>query len=222
MQAKRLQVQWRQWVVGTHRKYASRWHALQPQLGLHQRLRAHETTRVQFDVFHMSLTAFLSWTYDVMTLRASPADAPASHALFGQLIFLTLLASLLHLEIIGEDYDPLVVIARLALNLGLLYAVLWLFGFAERFQQTVIASCAVSIAITLIALPIRQALLGNEGSMDLGVQFLQLGLLGLFIWTFVIDAHILRHALQIGFWLAFALAFSLVVIHESIAGWLLG
>lgn len=170
----------------------------------------------------MSLTTFLRWTYDVMTLRASPSDAPASRVLLGQLLILTLLASFLHLELSRQEYDPMVVVARLALNLALLYSVLWLFGFAERFTQTTIASCAASIAITLIAIPVRQALIGNEGSSDLGVQFLQLGLLGLFIWTFVIDAHILRHALQIGFWMALALAFSLVVIHESLAGWLLG
>jgi hypothetical protein len=166
----------------------------------------------------MTLLALLSWSFSVLQLRGTPADAPPSQKLLLQLLLLDLVSSVLYLEAIGTDYTALALAGRLLLRLGSIWLVLRVFGHEQRFLQTSITLYAVSALLTFIMLPIAGGLVRSPtDDPDLFAQILQLGFLTLLLWSIVVDAHVLRHALGIKFWWALALAMGLFMVYNELA-----
>lgn len=166
----------------------------------------------------MSPLALLRWTVDLLQLRGTPADAPNSLALLLQLMALDLISSVLYLQALGTDIAMGALFGRLLLRISMIYAVLRLFGRTPRFLQTTVALYAVSAALTFVLLPIAAALVRSQvDSPDFGVQFLQLGFLSLLLWSIVVDAHILRHALALKLWFALPVALLMFMLFNEIA-----
>ncbi|GMU45148.1 MAG: hypothetical protein DYH17_15110 [Xanthomonadales bacterium PRO6] len=166
----------------------------------------------------MNPFALLRFTLDLIQLRASPADAPRSTLLLLQLLSLDLLSSLLFLQALGTEILLAPLLGRLLLRLGMIYAVLASFRRGDRWVQTAIALFAVSVLLTFVMLPIAAALVRTPGdSVALDVQFLQLGYLSLLLWSIVIDAHVLRHALNLKIWYTLPMALGLFMLFNELA-----
>ncbi len=166
----------------------------------------------------MTPAALLRWTTDLLQLRGTPADAPPSLLLLLQLMALDLISSVLYLQALGSDLEMTALVGRMLLRVVMIYGVLRLFGRTPRFLQTTLSLYAVSALLTLILLPIAAALVRSQAdSPDFGVQFLQLGFLSLLLWSIVVDAHILRHALSLKFWFALPLSLAMFMIFNEVA-----
>lgn len=166
----------------------------------------------------MNPLALLHWTFDLLQLRGTPADAPPSLRLLLQLMLLDVISSVLYLQALGSEVVIGALAGRILLRLGMIYGVLRLFRHEPRFLQTTVALYAVSALLTFILLPIAAALVRSQAdSPDFGVQFLQLGFLSLLLWSIVVDAHILRHALGLKFWFALPLSLAMFMIFNEIA-----
>lgn len=166
----------------------------------------------------MKPLALLRWTADLLQLRGTPADAPPSLVLLLQLMLLDLISSVLYLQALGSEIELGSLIGRMLLRVGMIYGVLSLFRRQPRFLQTTLALYAVSALLTFILLPIAAALVRSQAdSPDFGVQFLQLGFLSLLLWSIVVDAHILRHALGLKFWFALPLSLAMFMIFNEVA-----
>ena len=166
----------------------------------------------------MNPAALLRWTTDLLQLRGTPADAPPSLLLLLQLMALDLISSVLYLQALGSELEMTALVGRMLLRVVMIYGVLRLFGRTPRFLQTTLSLYAVSALLTLILLPIAAALVRSQAdSPDFGVQFLQLGFLSLLLWSIVVDAHILRHALSLKFWFALPLSLAMFMIFNEVA-----
>ena len=166
----------------------------------------------------MNLTGLFRWTTDLLQLRGSPADAPASNWLLLQLLALELISNVLYLQAMGSEVLFGALIGRMLLRILLIYAVLNLFGRKPRFLQTAIALYAVGVLLTFVLMPIAAALVrSSTDSPDFGLQFLQLGFLSLLLWSIVVEAHIFRHALGLKFWYALPLSLALFMLFNEIA-----
>lgn len=166
----------------------------------------------------MNPLALLRWTIDILLLRGTPADAPASTALLLQLLVLDLISSLLYLQAMGSEILFAPLLGRLLLRIVLVYGALWLFGRQQRFLQAAIALYAVSVLLTFVLMPVAAALVRSPTeSADLGTQFLQLGFLSILLWSIVIDAHVFRHALNLRIWYTLPLALLLFMLFNDLA-----
>jgi hypothetical protein len=166
----------------------------------------------------MNPLILLRWTADLLQLRGTPAEAPAAPVLLLQLLLLDLISSVLYLQALGLAVDFGVLLGRMLLHIAMIYGVLRIFNRTPRFLQTIIAMYAVSALLTFILLPIASALVRSQGDgADFSVQFLQLGFLSLLLWSIVVDAHILRHALSLKFWYALPLSLSLFMLFNEVA-----
>lgn len=166
----------------------------------------------------MNPLSLLRWTFDLLQLRGTPADAPASAVLLLQLLVLDLVSSLLYLQAMGTEVLFAPLLGRLALRLALVYGVLHLFGRQQRFLQTAIALYAVSVLLTFVLMPVAAALVRSPTeSIDLGLQFLQLGFLSILLWSIVIDAYVLRHTLNLRIWYTLPLALLLFMLFNELA-----
>jgi hypothetical protein len=166
----------------------------------------------------MRASALLRWTTDLLQLRGTPADAPASTWLLLQLLLLDLISSVLYLQALGSAVLFGALVGRMLLRMTMIYAVLRVFGRAPRFLQTVVSLYAVSVLLTFLLLPIAAALVRSQGDApDFGLQFLQLGFLSLLLWSIVVEAHIYRHALGLKFWYALPLALGLFMLFNELA-----
>lgn len=166
----------------------------------------------------MSLAALFRWTTDLLQLRGTPADAPASTWLLLQLLALELISNVLYLQAMGSEVLFGALIGRMLLRIVLIYVVLSLFGRQPRFLQTAIALYAVGVLLTFVLMPIAAALVRSPSdSPDFGLQFLQLGFLSLLLWSIVVEAHIFRLALGLKFWYALPLSFALFMLFNEVA-----
>lgn len=166
----------------------------------------------------MKLAHLLAWTLDLVQLRAAPADAPPSQAMLGLLFVLDLIVSALYLQMLGREIAPEVLAGRAALHLGLVYLLLAFFGFQVRFVQTAIALVAAGVLLTLVTLPIVAGAVRSPGGGGDGILvLLQLGFLFLILWSVVVHAHILRHALALSFWFVLPMALLLFLVYHEVA-----
>ncbi len=166
----------------------------------------------------MNTIALLRWTTELLQLRGTPADAPASSWLLLQLLVLDLISSVLYLQALGSEVLFGALLGRMALRLSMIYAVMRVFGRTPRFLQTTLSLYAVGVMLTFLLLPIAAALVRSQGAApDFGLQFLQLGFLSLLLWSIVVEAHIFRHALGLKFWYALPLALGLFMLFNEVA-----
>ena len=157
---------------------------------------------------------------DICLLRKGPQDVPASPVL----LRLTLLSYgisdvLIPLLDVALPTALALTVLDISLLTGLTYGLLALRDSRPRFRQTLTALLGTGTLLQLLALPLL-FLLQQEAVDASAPAWLVLLWLGLFIWSVVIMAHILRQALStpLGVGVLYSLAY--VFLYWTLSGWL--
>jgi len=146
---------------------------------------------------------WLHLLWDICRLRRGPQDLPYSPQLLLIVCAFGLGLQLAIARVLGVEQDTLGAgVLSLAFNLGALYLLLSLRGMRNRFIQAALALLCCALLFTLLSLPI--ALLAGDRPLNpeqISPLQLLLGLvsLPLLIWKLMVDAHILRHSLDVPF-----------------------
>ena len=148
---------------------------------------------------------------DICQLRRGPQDVPYSPGLLAVICMATLLLQLSIAWVFDVKGDALLAgILGLAFNLGLLHLVLTLRGLTTRFVQAACALLGCAIFFTLLVLPITLLMGGLQTAapdhMTPVQALLALVALPIVAWKLVVDAHILRHSLNLPFFGGLAVA----------------
>lgn len=169
----------------------------------------------------MSLIELLRWTLGLLQLRASPEQLPESRPLMVELVLLDLGFVLMFQEVIGLPYSVAEVAFAWIVEIAVVLTLLTVFGYSRRAVQTLSAMAIASVSINCVLLPITLGLVrsrGAEASMDL--ELLQLGWLSLVLWSIVVKAHVLRHALSLLFWYALPVALLVFIVTAQLTFWM--
>ena len=141
---------------------------------------------------------------DVIQLRSGPQDAPHSPRLLVTMCAASLLLQLAIARLLKVEGETLGAgILALAFNLGLLYLLLNVRKLPNRFVQAALTLLGVAIVFQLLSLPI--VLLAGGHPPIAGAQLtpaqVLLGVVSLpiVIWKLIVDAHVLRHSLDLPF-----------------------
>lgn len=136
---------------------------------------------------------------DIVLFKKGPQDVPDSPVLFA----LVLLADVVISTVVGAlegDVSGALVQAFVAsvLLLAFVALILLLTSHRERFQKTATAVLGCDALMTLAALPVSllSDVLSGLGLLIMGILF----------WNLLVFAHILKHALGVGYALSVALA----------------
>lgn len=150
------------------------------------------------------MSQMLSFLRDVIALRRGPKDAPYSPRLLVALCAATLLLQLAIARVLKVEGETLGAgVVALAFNLGLLYLLLSLRRLTNRFVQTALTLLGVAMLFQLLSLPIVLLAGGHPPSSPEHLTPVQvlLGVVSLpiLVWKLIIDAHVLRHGLDLPF-----------------------
>lgn len=152
---------------------------------------------------------------DIFLLRRGPQDAPFSPTLLAGVCAASVLLQVAVASVLGIEGNALgASLLGLAFNLMLLYVLLALRGVRERFVQTALTLTACAVLFAILSLPVVLMSGGKPPTPETitPVQAL-LGLLALplVVWKLVVDAHILRHSLNLPFFAGLLIALFWVV-----------
>ncbi len=154
-------------------------------------------------------------------LQKAPQDIPYSRSLFLLLLLIGYLVNNLYLALSLPEPDWGTVLQVVSIHtvffLGSLSALMMLMGYRARVFQTLTALLGTDIIISILAMP---ALLAINYFPHLAGYF-GLILLLLIIWSLVIMAHILRHALSVSFLLAGLFVFGYFMLSVKLVDYLL-
>lgn len=163
---------------------------------------------------------------DLCRLRRGPQDFPYSPGLL-----LGLFAAGTALDTLGGsiNVDAAAALASSLLSSGVVLALCWLAlkirGHGNRYVQTASALLACSLAFTLLQLPLMW-LSGPPPATaaELGGLQILLGwaMVAVFLWQVAVSAHIMRHAMDAPYGLAFALVATWVIAYWALDGALFG
>lgn len=160
---------------------------------------------------------FLLILRDIVLLRRGPQELPHSPRLLLTVTVATIVFSGLANALLGDaaDMAMLRTAVGVGLSLGVLHLVLMTKQLQARFVQTALASVLVAAVAAVLLLPVL-AMSGplptpeTKPETVTGVQLLiMLVISAIGLWKFVVDAHILRHALEVRFVLALLIAFAM-------------
>ena len=154
------------------------------------------------------MTDLVARLFGIVMLRFGPQDLPAGNSPLIVAMVLYLLVTVVAMSI-GQPPEQPVLVMALAMMLPLLLAriVLTLRRLPQRWSQTVTALFGTSAILTAISLPL--ATTGGDAEPPL---FTALASLAVFVWSFAVDAHIWRHALNTSYAAGLALAVVLFAI----------
>lgn len=162
----------------------------------------------------MQQLAKLFW--EICVLRKGPQDVPAAHILFWLLLLLGLIVDLIiAVNFIDFEHALLVVLANAAVLFGVVILLLAILGFANRIFQTLTTLIGTGLVFSFIRLPVMFVvkLVPQNAGMFGFVEIIIL------VWSLVVIAHILRHALSIQLFLAGALAFGYFMLSYQLVNY---
>lgn len=141
---------------------------------------------------------------DIFLLRRGPQDLPHSPGLLLGTCAVTLATQFAMALVLGVDGNVLLAgIIGLTFNLGVLYLLLGLRHLRNRFVQAGSALLLCGLVFTLLSLPIALIAGGQPPPTPETITPLQavLGMISLpiVIWYVVVNAHVLRHSLDLPF-----------------------
>lgn len=163
------------------------------------------------------MSAFLSRLIGILLLRDGPQNLPAGHLPMLLAIGLYMAVSAVSMSLSETAENPLgVVLLAVLLPLVLVRIVLTLKGKQARWLQTLTALFGTGALLSLLSLPLA---LSNGSEPPAPVVIASLVL---FFWSFAVDGHIWRHALDTNFTTGLAVAVLLFAISmfviSSVAG----
>jgi hypothetical protein len=156
---------------------------------------------------------------DMCQLRRGPEELPYSKRLFGVLLVASVAIDVASGRLLGGHDELERSLVSTALVLALCWIALAMRQLGNRYVQTATALVACGIVFSLLVLPF--ALLVGDVSAAASLTPLQTllvwAMFGVFVWSVLVEAHILRRALDAPFGLGVALALA-----WTIADWALG
>jgi hypothetical protein len=143
---------------------------------------------------------------DIALWRKGPQHLPASVLLLLIVVVLSGVLSLVFRPTLDppEQHLTLLVVLEIGISLAWIWLLLAAFRRPERFVQTATAIFGTGVLLTPLLFGIRTALESMEKTSPLLVPVL-LGLLTLLVWYLLINAHILRAALEVNLFVAILL-----------------
>lgn len=159
---------------------------------------------------------------DICLLRRGPQDLPYSPQLLVSICVASVAVQFVIAQILGIEGNIIVAsLLGLSFNLGVLYVLLSLRSVRSRFIQSGTALLGCALLFALVSLPVALLAGGKPPTPD-DVTPLQL-LLGLvslpiIIWKIVIDAHILRHSLNLPFFAGLMIAIFWLIAQLQMGG----
>lgn len=167
---------------------------------------------------------------DILLLRRGPQDLPYSPILLVVAGLASLFVSYWATALLLPQQSDLLprVVAALLLHLGFLYLLLNALQKRARFVQTAFASLLVDVLFTAVVLPLLPVFepLSRRGatpdSVTAAAAFASLLFLAFGIWRIVVDAHIVRQALDIRLLPALLINVALVFASQIVLGALFG
>ncbi len=152
----------------------------------------------------------------ISLFRKGPEDLPASSLLLGLLLVINVLVSITLYSTINDTTvlrAATLVVASLAATAGLVWLVLNLLNYAQRFMQTFTALVGVDVLLTCITAIIAVLTLQEDGAMG---SIGSLALLLLLIWNLSIYASIFQRALEVHLIIGLGLALFVVIFSVAI------
>jgi hypothetical protein len=142
---------------------------------------------------------------DILFLRRGPQDLPYSLLLLVVAGLASMAVSYWATSLVLPDQSDLLpsVVAGVLLHLGFLYLLLNALQRQARFVQTALAKLLVDVLFTAVVLPLLPMIEplrhGNPTpeSVTAGAAFASLLFIAFGIWRIVVDAHVMRQALEI-------------------------
>lgn len=156
------------------------------------------------------MSEFLSRLIGIVLFRDGPQDLPAGPLPLVLAVTFYVAASGASL-LLGQTPDKPVLVMAVAVVLPLLLIriVLGLRGHPTRWQQTATALFGTGALLAALSLPVAAG--GPEPAPALVVAGLVV-----FMWSFAVDAHIWRHALETSFAVGLAVAVVLFAVSISV------
>lgn len=165
------------------------------------------------NVAPISLAQLARLTVALCRGRAGPQDFPHAPRLLAGLFMGGLLLDLLIGSLLGVGDALARSLLAGAIVLGLCWVALAIRHVRNRYMQTASALLACSVAFSLLQLPLALLLGPVPATAPWSASQVALGwiTLGLLAWQLVVDAHIMRHAIEGSTGVAFALVLSWLV-----------
>lgn len=159
------------------------------------------------------MNSFIQIYWNICRFRQGPQDLPAAQSLFIVTLLLYLLISTI---ISGFELEPeralLSAVVEVALLLAMIRVMLWARELWPRFQQTATALLGSGTLFGFIAVPLMWWQSQYDQPMDAFAPSLLI--FALFVWSVAVTGHILRHALNVPFYVGVVL--SLLYTYVSI------
>lgn len=157
---------------------------------------------------------------DIIQLRRGPQDMPYSPPLLAAVCVASLCLQLGIAYVVDIPGNTLGAgVLGLTINLGLIYVLLLLRSFANRFVQTATALLCCTMLFSIVTLPIL-LFVGAHPITPGQASPLQalLGLISLpiVLWKLAVDAHILRNSLAIPFMGGLGVAILLIAAEYAV------
>ena len=138
--------------------------------------------------------------FDICRLRIAPQNLPISSVLLGlTLLFYTFISMTLSLTQLSLKDAMLSSIVDTSLLVVLPSSLLYIAHYPARIPQTLTAIAGTNCILGILTFPLVFWLKFYDGQMTFLALLLLLSLIG---WGVLVYAHILRHALNISFFLA--------------------
>ena len=160
------------------------------------------------------LTALFRFVVDLCLLRATPANAPSQPLATGLAMLAYLgLATLGHAQQDNPLPALLPAIQALLLISVAVYLLLQLLRLPGRWQQTLFSLLASASLLGLLGLTLEA---GLPEDVQQANPLLVTAWLMLFGWSFIVDAHIIRHAIERSFSMGMLIAVLLFALHQML------
>ena len=156
----------------------------------------------------------INFFIDVALLRRAPQDLPASMIVFVLVVLLNVIVATVGVASLLPGVSAMAAaMTDAVLVLVLLRLVLMIQNHSARFIQSATAIFGSGILLGLIALPLQLSLDGAAENTQVPA-IVSLAYLVLLVWSQLVIAHILRHALDI----SFALGVGLALVYSVLSG----
>ncbi len=149
------------------------------------------------------MTSLLGILVDICMLRKGPQHLPASSALTALAIAVSVLMGVWVEAVVGAEHLLTRPLASTLASLAFVLVLLNLRGVPARFRQTYTAFAGAGALLTLVFVPIVWSLTQSQQALN---PIASLAFWCLTVWSFIIDAHIFRHALSVSFTVGFLFA----------------
>ncbi|HDN26814.1 MAG TPA: hypothetical protein ENG03_06910 [Thioploca sp.] len=137
--------------------------------------------------------------FDICRLRLAPQDLPRSNVLLGICLLFYTVLSVGTLSLTRSSISEAILssIVDTGLLVVLTSSLLYVARCSARIIQTLTALAGANCVLGIFIFPVLSLFEFYESDMS----FPLLLLLGLIVWNFVVNAHILRHALTVPFFI---------------------